>query len=338
MHIASGIVPYIRSSPGLGKSSIFRQIAEDFDLEFIDIRLSMFSPLDLNGLPHVSNGKASFIPFDLFPTENTPIPKGKVGWLILFDEINSIPAAVEAAAYKIMLEKYVGNAKLHPSVYIAAAGNLDTDKAITRPSSSAMLSRMSTIFMELDTSKKNHVDEFFEDVVIKYNWHPLVAAYLTYMPQHINTFSNTLIEKAYAVPRTWEFINNSLKFSIDNAKDVDVIGTTIGYSTAYSFVSFVKNIEGLPKPNEIAANPDKIDISNLNAAQRYGLISSIIGNTDSKTIKPYLDFVARDDVGIEYKALYCRSVNRRFGSKYQYHPAMIDASVTVAEYLAHDRD
>lgn len=97
--IEVGLVPFVRSSPGLGKSSIFRQIAEDFNLEFIDIRLSQAVPEDMMGLPmRGDNGKAHFMPFDMFPTQNDKIPAGKNGWLIALDEFNSGTKAIQAAA------------------------------------------------------------------------------------------------------------------------------------------------------------------------------------------------------------------------------------------------
>lgn len=44
----AGIVPYLHSSPGLGKSSIAQQIADEYNLEFIDIRLTDMDPSDIN--------------------------------------------------------------------------------------------------------------------------------------------------------------------------------------------------------------------------------------------------------------------------------------------------
>lgn len=39
-----------------------------------------------------------FMPFNIFPLENTPLPKGKNGWLLFLDEFNSAPKDVQAAA------------------------------------------------------------------------------------------------------------------------------------------------------------------------------------------------------------------------------------------------
>lgn len=46
--MTAGHVPYLRSSPGIGKSSIAKQIAKEHNLFFIDLRLAGCDPTDLN--------------------------------------------------------------------------------------------------------------------------------------------------------------------------------------------------------------------------------------------------------------------------------------------------
>ena len=41
----------VHGSPGVGKSSIVRQICEDRNIEFIDTRLAQIEPADIRGLP-----------------------------------------------------------------------------------------------------------------------------------------------------------------------------------------------------------------------------------------------------------------------------------------------
>lgn len=46
--IKAKLVPFLRSSPGMGKSAIFAEIADEFNLEFIDYRVSGAEPTDFN--------------------------------------------------------------------------------------------------------------------------------------------------------------------------------------------------------------------------------------------------------------------------------------------------
>ena len=96
------LVPFIQSSPGIGKSAIVASIAKEFDLELIDLRLSQCAPEDLMGLPmRLGEGtemKAAFAPFAMFPVVGDKLPKGKNGWLLFLDEFNSGTKMVQAAA------------------------------------------------------------------------------------------------------------------------------------------------------------------------------------------------------------------------------------------------
>ena len=88
-------VPFLRGSPGIGKTDIAHTVAENYNLQLIDMRLSQCDPTDLNGFPTIINGKAHYIPMSVFPLESDPLPPGKDGWLIMFDELPSaLPATI----------------------------------------------------------------------------------------------------------------------------------------------------------------------------------------------------------------------------------------------------
>jgi MoxR-like ATPase len=100
-HVMSrGLTPMLTSSPGIGKSSIAKQIAKEQNLKVLDLRLSQCDVTDMNGFPMISEDrtKASYVPMDSFPMEGDEIPDGYDGWLLLLDEINSAAKSVQAAA------------------------------------------------------------------------------------------------------------------------------------------------------------------------------------------------------------------------------------------------
>ena len=100
--------------------------------------------------------KAVFTPFSIFPLENDPIPQGYDGWMLLLDELSSANKQVQAAAYKLILDRQVGSFNLHPNCAIVAAGNKITDKAVVTQMSTALQSRL--IHYELSVS----VDDLHE--------------------------------------------------------------------------------------------------------------------------------------------------------------------------------
>ena len=61
------LVPMLHGSPAVGKSSIVKQIAKQFNLKVIDLRLSQCDPTDLMGFPYINGAKAGYVPMDTFP-------------------------------------------------------------------------------------------------------------------------------------------------------------------------------------------------------------------------------------------------------------------------------
>ncbi|MFT2129828.1 MoxR family ATPase, partial [Staphylococcus epidermidis] len=71
-------------------------------------------------------------------------------WMLFLDELTSATPPVQAAAYKLILDKMVGNKKLHPACFIVGAGNLESDNAVVPPMSTALKSRMTHLILKMD--------------------------------------------------------------------------------------------------------------------------------------------------------------------------------------------
>src|ERR1700741_4719508 len=178
---AAGLVPMIHGSPAIGKSSIVNQIAEKYHLKVIDLRLAQCDPTDLSGFPMKNGDKASYVPLDTFPLEGDDIPEGYEGWLLFMDEFTSAPKAVQAAAYKVILDRMVGQNKLHKNVAICCAGNMESDNAIVEEMSTAMQSRL--VHLELVVDAKEWV-EWATSNNVDYR----ITSFINFKPSMIYTF------------------------------------------------------------------------------------------------------------------------------------------------------
>ena len=58
---------FIWGPPGVGKSSIVKQIAGDRGLPVIDLRASLLDPTDLRGIPAIEGGRAVWCPPSFLP-------------------------------------------------------------------------------------------------------------------------------------------------------------------------------------------------------------------------------------------------------------------------------
>ena len=181
---------FIWGAPGIGKSSIVRQIAERRRMPLIDIRASLLDPTDLRGIPMIQDGTAVWCPPSFLPKKSD-----KPGILFL-DEINAAPPLVQAALYQLILDRRVGEYELPEGWRIIAAGNRREDKAVTFRLSSALANRFIHLNLEVDPD----------------DWHawatnhgiiPEVTAFLKYRPQLLQAASED--EQAFATPRSWRW-------------------------------------------------------------------------------------------------------------------------------------
>lgn len=105
-YLKARLVPLLVGSPGCGKSEIVYQIAAEFNLLVIDLRLAQCDPCDLAGFPSIEGGKADYVPMKHFPIVGDPLPakydsEGNVighydGWLLFLDEITSASPTIQA--------------------------------------------------------------------------------------------------------------------------------------------------------------------------------------------------------------------------------------------------
>lgn len=285
--IRAGNVPYLTSSPGMGKSALIHEVAEEFGLFVIDHRLSTSAPEDLSGLPRFrEDGKAEFTPFaDLFPLEDTPIPKGYNGWLLLLDEFPSARKEVIAAAYKLVLDRMTGQKRLHPNVAIVLAGNKATDRAIVNPIGTAMQSRVVHFEMEFN------FDVFAEDVMTRFKWDSRVIAFLHANQTKAMDFDPAHKNKTFCCPRTWDFINKDLHNMAPGAlpdEDALYYSGHITPGVATEFVQFTKVYDRLASYEKVLANPDYLalpDDNNLMWATIMYLANQVTVDDFHKVIK-----------------------------------------------------
>lgn len=277
----SGLVPFLTGSPGAGKSAIYSQVADNFGLELIDLRLSMLEPSDLQGLPDFVEGKAEFKPFSLFPLQDTPLPEGKNGWCLLLDEFNSAPRDTLAAAYKVVLDRMVGMNKLHDNCVIACAGNLDTDNAITNNIGTALQSRL--VHFELKVS----LETWMQAVALPEGYDERIIAYLNYEPSKLMNFRPDHTDVTYACPRSWSFVNRYVGNFKDLSKITPLIVGTIGSEVGNDFIKFSEIWDRLIKIEDVLADPHTCRVPDA-AAEKWATITHLVG----KSTKDNFDKVA----------------------------------------------
>ena len=307
--LKANLVPFLSASPGCGKSAAVHQLAKRFNLKLIDIRLAQEDPCAINGFPTIVDGRSAYAPPERFPLVGDKIPDGYSGFLIFFDEINSAPRSVISAAYKIILDRMVGEKHLHPNVRMIAAGNLATDNAIVNEMGTAMRSRVVHIHVT------THADNWL-DFAAKAGFDSRVVSYLHYQANKINSFKQfgSSSDETFACERTWEFVSKILKANYpDETKPVPadvapLLAGTVG-STAYEFVTYTEAFKDLPTIQQVLANPCGCALP-VAPAVRYLMTGMLVGNTtmdNADKIATYVDRLPKEFAMVFIKLLWGKS-------------------------------
>ena len=255
---------FLWGPPGIGKSDIVKQIGEDADREVIDVRLALWEPTDIKGIPYYNSdlGKMVWAP----PAELPVDPESTA--IIFLDELNSAPPAVQAAAYQLILNRRVGTYTLPKGVDIVAAGNREGDRGVTYRMPAPLANR----FVHLEA--KVDFDDW-QDWATLNKVHADVVGYVGFAKQDLYDFDPKSSSKAFATPRSWTFVSDLLDDDdTDNDTLQNLIAGAIGDGLAVKFMAHRKIAGRLPKAEDILDGKVK-DLSIKEVSAMYSLTVSL---------------------------------------------------------------
>ena len=231
--------------PGIGKSDIMAQINGSLDnSHLIDIRLSLWEPTDIKGIPYYSanDNVMAWAPPAELPTEEFASQFKSI--VLFLDEMNSAAPAVQAAAYQLILNRKVGTYKLPDNVVIVAAGNRETDKGVTYRMPAPLANRFVHLELRVD----------FEDWLTwatEHKIHADVVGYLTFAKQDLYDFDPKSSSRAFATPRSWSFVSELLDDNLQESTLTDLVAGSVGEGLAVKFAAHRKVAAKLPNPTDI---------------------------------------------------------------------------------------
>tara|TARA_B100000212_G_C27382449_1_gene537670 strand:+ start:939 stop:2063 length:1125 start_codon:yes stop_codon:yes gene_type:complete len=237
---------FLWGPPGIGKSDIIHQIGGSMEALVIDIRLSLWEPTDIKGIPYYAANDNSMMwaPPQELPT--AALAK-KHKWIILFlDEMNSAAPAVQAAAYQLILNRKVGQYTLPDNVLIVAAGNREADKGVTYRMPAPLANRFVHLELRVDFD-----DWFAWAVAPQNNIHSDVVGYLTFAKKDLYDFDPKSPSRSFATPRSWSFVSELLEDDDDEQTTTDLVSGSVGEGLAVKFMAHRKVAATMPNPTDI---------------------------------------------------------------------------------------
>ena len=280
---------FLWGPPGIGKSDIVKQIGQDAGREVIDVRLALWEPTDIKGIPYYNAEKGTMV---WAPPSELPMDPESTA-IIFLDELNSAPPAVQAAAYQLILNRRVGTYSLPKGVDIVAAGNREGDRGVTYRMPAPLANRFIHLEMKID------FDDFQEWAVMN-NVHPEVVGYVGFAKQDLYDFDPKSPSKAFATPRSWVFVSDLLK---DDDCDIDtlhnLIAGAVGDGLAVKFMAHRKIAGRLPKAEDILSGKVK-DLSIKEVSAMYSLTVSLCYELKDQAEKKSKTFDSQADNFFRY--------------------------------------
>ena len=265
--------------PGVGKSQIVAQIAQQHGVPVIDIRLSQMEPSDLRGIPFRAGETVEWAVPGILPNAERHGPTG----ILFLDEITSAPPSVSAAAYQLILDRKLGEYEVPEGWAIFAAGNRQGDRGVTYTMPAPLANRLS--HFEVETNLDDWVAWAWENGIDE-----RVIAFLRFRPELLFDFDPAHNPVAFPSPRSWEFAHRSLQ-KFDNQPNLlqGTLQACVGPAAGIELHAFVNSLDKMPVLDDIVAGkevpvPDEVDL-------QYAVAAALVGRAIRARAEPHANEV-----------------------------------------------
>lgn len=195
---------FIWGAPGIGKSAIVQQFADEVGLPCVSLLGSQLAPEDIIGIPQIKGETSEFLPPKMIARKDP--------YVLFLDELNACSQEVQKAFYSLIHERRVGEYHLPEGSIVIGAGNRAQDSAIVKTMSSALINRM--VHVQLKADSKQWLSWAYTNGI-----HPWITEYITQRPDQL--FSEPpKTEEPYSTPRSWHMLSDALKESGAGEKEL----------------------------------------------------------------------------------------------------------------------
>ena len=275
----------IHGAPGTGKSyTLDRPVKKVYgeDANIIRFYLAACEPSDVIGIPDIDREKrATFF--------NPPLKLPRTGkGAIVFEDFNLAPLSNQLAVDSLILDREAWDYRIPKTYAVILTCNKKEHRAGVHDIPTRIMNRC--IHVELKEPDKERTEAQRKWLNSWVNWaiengvDTRIITYLNWRPESLFTFEPRKTERAFATPRSWEFVNTLIKGEEDLEWIEKAVASAVGQKIALDFISFIK----LSKEFDIKRlfeKPEELNTEELDAGRKYALVSALANYFINKYIE-----------------------------------------------------
>lgn len=274
------------SERGVGKTSAFRQCAEEMDIGYMGLYAAAMEGPDFMGLPDKDRQKGitRYLAPQFLPTD-TAVKGGFFPdrGLLVIEEINRVPTDTVSVLYPLLLERRINGHSLAPGWKIGVTMNPDTLNYTVNVLDDAMLDRF--IAVEVTASLEDYIV-----YSIRNDPNDDVLSYLSASPDSLlivrKAADSTATTKS-PTPRGWTRVQQLLNHcSLPEALMQELISGILGPEAAASFLGYISNKEfAIPSAQTLLADYESVkpQVIKLVQAGRLDMLNLVLNRIAALT-------------------------------------------------------
>lgn len=242
--IPAGRPIWIHGRPGVGKTSIVRQVCQEigYDCPHFPPAVTL-DPVDLRGIPSIDQNTKQTVwrTPNFWPAD--PAWKG----VIFVDELPQADKTVQSGFMQLTYGGRLGDYQLPDKATIVVCGNRQQDRAGTNRVITPLLNRF--VHLGLEVSPDDWYDWAARNV------HGVIRSFIRFKPECFDTFDPSISQTAFASPRTWEIASDIFKAGVPSDLLHAIISGCVGTGPATEFCTFADIYGRLPDVDAILKDP-----------------------------------------------------------------------------------
>lgn len=214
---------FLLGAPGIGKTAIMEQIAQDLDVGFVSYSMTHHTRQSALGLPFIAKKTYGGVEYDVSEYTMSEIiaavydameSTGKTEGILFLDEINCVSETLTPAMLQFLQYKIFGRHRVPDGWIVVTAGNPPEYNRTAHDFDIATWDRLKRIDVEPDFAT-------WRDYAVESGVHPAVLTYLDIERDHFYRVETTVDGKSFVTARGWDDLSAMIKLYEEKGIPVD---------------------------------------------------------------------------------------------------------------------